>query len=188
MWSNGCKVHNAPAGKTSTEAHAGVSIIISEALLTNMKVTPSTIIPHRALSLRLPSRNYDLSITTAYTPGYHSEGKDRKIFWDSLPNYHTGLPLRTYQLIGIDANGHIGRDAPMPHIGTYGATKWTSNGTELAELATTLQLTATNSIQSCKYTSWTWQRRDGRARTRVDYILIPTNRLHKLKDNTGTVT
>ena len=30
MWSNGYKVYNAPAGKTSTEAHAGESIIIDE--------------------------------------------------------------------------------------------------------------------------------------------------------------
>ena len=76
----------------------------------------------------------------------------------------------------------------MPHIGNHGATKWTSNGTELAELAATLNLTATNTIQSCQNTTWTWQSRDGRARTRVDYILIPTRQLHKVKENTGTVT
>ena len=49
------------------------------------------------------------------------------------------------------------------------------------------KLTATNTIQSCKNTSWTWQSRDGRARTRVDYILIPTKGLAKITENTGTV-
>ena len=153
-----------------------------------MKITPAVIIPHRALTLRLHSNSYDISITAADAPADHSDGKERKAFWNQIRNHHTGLPSRTYQIIGIDANGHIGRDAPMPHIGNYGATKWTSNGTELAVLAATLNLTATNTIQSCQNTTWTWQSRDGRARTRVDYILIPTRQLHKVKANTGTVT
>ena len=179
MWSNGYKVFNAPAGKASAEAHAGVSIILSESILQNMKITPTTIIDYRAISIRLHSANFDISITSAYAPGDHSDHKDRNTFWTNLRNYHAKLPTRTYQIIGMDANGHIGRDSPMPHIGNYGATTWTNNGMDLADMTCALKLTATNTIQSCKNTSWTWQSRDGRARARVDYILIPTKGLRE---------
>ena len=152
-----------------------------------MKVTPTTVINYKAISVRLHSTNFDISISSAYSPGDHSDHKDRKAFWAKLRNYHAKQPSRTYQVIGIDANGHIGRDAPMPHVGNYGATKWTNNGLDLAEMTSSLQLTATNTIQSCADTTWTWQSRDGRARTRVDYILIPTKGLAKVIQNTGTV-
>ena len=85
-----------------------------------MKVTPTTVIDYRAISVRLQSANFDISITSAYSPGDHSDHKDRKAFWAKLRNDHAKQPSRTYQVIGIDANGHIGRDAPMPHVGNYG--------------------------------------------------------------------
>ena len=57
MWSNGYKLYSAPAGKTSTEAHAGVSIIIDELLLTNTKVTQTIIHEHRTMVVRLHNLN-----------------------------------------------------------------------------------------------------------------------------------
>ena len=96
MWSNGYKVFNAPAGKTSTEAHAGVSIILSESIMKHLKVTPVTVIEYRAISVRPHSANFDISITSAYSPGDHSDHKDRKAFWAKLRNYHAKQPSRTY--------------------------------------------------------------------------------------------
>ena len=42
MWSNGYKVYNAPAAKTSTEARAGVSFIVNQKLLSSTRGTQHT--------------------------------------------------------------------------------------------------------------------------------------------------
>ena len=47
LWSNGYKVYNAPAAKTSTEAHAGVSIIIDRKILHNTRTTQEISLAHR---------------------------------------------------------------------------------------------------------------------------------------------
>ena len=114
MWSNGYKVYNAPAGKTSTEAHAGVSIIIDESLLQSTRVTQTIIHDHRIMVVRLHNINYDIAILAAYAPGEHTNVQERSKFWTLLKNYLTKLPKNTHTFIGIDANGHIGRDTQNP--------------------------------------------------------------------------
>ena len=50
-------------------------------------------------------------------------------------------PKRTCNIIGIDANGHIGRDPPEPYVGNLGSTTWNGNETAWAELAQTAEMT-----------------------------------------------
>ena len=112
---------------------------------------------------------------------------DRAKFWAYLNRTIAKLPHRTYKILGIDANGHIGRDTPEPHIGTCGSTRWNLNGTSLAEIVQANKLTITNTMPTCKDPTWTWQNRDGHSRTKIDFILIPTSGTSKIINNTGAM-
>ena len=87
-------------------------------------------------------------------------------------------------MIGTDSNGHVGRD-PGPGIGIAGVERWTENGLELQRTCTECELSALNTLEDCKHPDWTWQRRDGKGQTRIDYILV-SNRLHsQVQSNIG---
>ena len=75
-----------------------------------------------------------MAIIAAYAPGEHTTAQEISRFWTLLKNYLTKLPNRTHTFMGIDANGHIGRDTPEPYVGNCGSTKWTHNGQEQANI------------------------------------------------------
>ena len=142
---------------------------------------------HRIMTIRISGTKYDISIKPAYAPGEHAAITERTKFWNYLNKTIAKLPHRTYKITGIDANGHIGRDPPEPYVGKCGMTRWNTNGTALANLAQATKLTTTNTMPTCKESTWTWQHRDGHSRTKIDYILIPTFGTSQIINNTGAM-
>ena len=180
LWLNGFRVFNIPAGKASSEAHAGVSIVIDQSLLVRMKVTKHIIMPHRIVNVRIHNMNQDLSFTSAYAPGDHISLAERNLVWEKLNTHLNQIPERIIKIVGIDANGHIGRDTPTPYVESKGSTRWTPNGQNLADIAQSQSMMLTNTLESCRNCTWTWQCRDGRTRNRVDYLMIPSHCISKL--------
>ena len=81
VWSNDYKVYSAPAAKASSEAHAGVCIIVDMKLLQHTRVTENKNLEHRIMTVRLHSQNYDMAIITPYAPGEHAREQNRTQFW-----------------------------------------------------------------------------------------------------------
>ena len=73
----------------------------------------------------------------------------------------------------MDANGHIGRDG-IGGVGTKGMEYWIFNGTQLQELTNDNNLTILDTLQNCDNAGYTWQRRDGKGKGRIDYLLVET--------------
>ena len=65
---NGYQIYAAPAAKISTEAHAGVCVIIDQQVTNHTKVTYEVVLEHRIVQIRLNSSKYDIAIITAYSP------------------------------------------------------------------------------------------------------------------------
>ena len=104
---------------------------------------------HRILNIRLHNKNQDISLTSAYAPGDHISQVERNIFWGKLRVHLGQVPDRVIKLVGIDANGHIGRGPPMRFVGPNGSTRWTSNGQSLADTAQSQQMMITNALEGC---------------------------------------
>ena len=75
------------------------------------------------------------------------------------------------QLIGIDANGHVGSDGPAPFVGDNGAEQWNDNGRNVSKLALERSLTILNTLSGCKHPGATWIKRSDDTQHRLDYIL-----------------
>ncbi len=87
--------------------------------------------------------------------------------------------------MGIDANGQIGADPVCPWVGSKGATKWNSNGTQLAKTAEQMDPVITNTLDNCNNAGATWLSRDGRCKTKIDYILLSRWCMGNLIGNIG---
>ena len=184
---NGYKIVYEPAGTGKQESYAGVAIVVSDKLLDKTQHHKMTWLENRILALRVKSKFFDHAIISAYAPGDHLPRSIRTRYWQALRKCVNGVPRRSYLLLGTDSNGHVGHD-PGPGIGGSGAERWTENGLELQRTCTECHLTALNTLDSCKNTGWTWQRRDGKGVTRIDYLIV-SNRLHsQISCNTGVNT
>ena len=96
------------------------------------------------------------------------------------------IPQRSSRILGIDANGHVGRDG-SGGIGCSGQEKWTNNGHELEKMTNNCRLVALNTITSCRAPGWTWQKRDGIGRGRIDYLLIDHKAQNLIRENNGAM-
>jgi hypothetical protein len=97
------------------------------------------------------------------------------------------LPKRSAIIMEIDSNGHIGRDATCSAMGN-GATKWTPNGQSLWDMCNERGLVMMNTLNNCRDAGWTWNRRDGKFQTRVDYVCVSRELVRDTKDNLGAMS
>jgi len=130
-----------------------------------------------------------LTFISAHSPGEHATSKDKEHFWHTLSSEIANLPRRTLIILGVDANGHVGKDSLGQQVGPAGAaTTWTDNGRSLAQICYGRDLFLTNTLSNCKDPGWTWTSRDGRAQTRIDYIAISSWAVRDLTTNNGVFT
>jgi exonuclease III len=181
---NGYKIFYESAGSTKLESYTGVAIIISINLLERSQLQKMSWVEGRVLAIRLKSKFFDHHFIAAYAPGDHLPRTLRNKFWSLLRKGLSGIPRRSTIILGIDANGHTGRD-PGPGIGAAGSERWTENGLELQRTCTELNLTALNTLDSCANSKWTWQRRDGKGCTRIDYLVVSNRIVSQTSRNTG---
>ena len=74
----------------------------------------------RILVVRIKSQWVDVILFAAYAPGDHLVRELRGKFWKQLDSTVRAAPRRTTRIMGIDANGHVGRDGGAG-IGEQGA-------------------------------------------------------------------
>ena len=180
-------VYNMPAGHKGHLCFTGITILVKSVIVQKAKVNKIPIIAHRALAVRIKAHTFDITIIGAYSPGDHLDRKVKQTFWTQLSQGIRQLPKRTQTILGIDANGHIGRDGGT-HVGENKTERWTENGISLKDLADDTKMAVLNTLQTCKHPDWTWQRRDGAYRGRIDYILIPVRLLARMVCNKGVDT
>jgi hypothetical protein len=140
--------------------------------------------PGRILCVRLKNEVVDITIIAAYAPGDHLTRELRGKFWKNLQKEIGDVPRRSCKILGIDANGHIGRDG-MGGVGEKGAERWTNNGHELEKTINTPQMVLLNTQSNCKNPGWTWQKRDGTGKGRIDYIAVDKILMSRIKHNKG---
>ena len=85
--------------------------------------------------VRFKNKAIDVTITGAYAPGDHLSRELRHRFWQNLDQSLRAIPQRRSRILGIDANGHVGRDG-VGGIGNAGQERWTNNGHEIEKLQT----------------------------------------------------
>ena len=141
--------------------------------------------PKRILSIRITTKLYSIDIVSAYAPGEHLPEKDKDQFWKKLQQHIAQTPNRTQPIIGIDANGHIGKITHIPNIYPVGSTKWTQNGSIMSQICCRYNLMVTNCQIACKHPGPTWWGYSGTVSTKVDYILIPLRLGGGIKNNIG---
>ena len=157
------KVFYAGCGENTTPDNvAGVAIVVSNELLKGAQVKKMVWKTHRTMAVRIKSEVMDVTLVTAYANTENTPQSKKKAFWQQLSTEIRGLPRRTLKIMGIDANGHVGRDTG-PGLGTQGAEHWTFNGQQLQELVTATEMTAINTMPNCKHPGHTWFRRNGKA-------------------------
>ena len=147
-----------PSGSSGPDQYSGVCIVVSVALLSNCRVNKIPILDSRALCIRIKSRFMDIAFLAAHAPGDQLPRPKRTQFWNTLISEINKLPKRTAVILGIDANGHVGRD-PSGGIGAASTEYWTENGQSLQELSDSCRLCALNTQNSCKNPKWTWQKK-----------------------------
>jgi hypothetical protein len=143
-------------------------------------------IDHRALAVRIKSPFIDVTLITAYAYTEHTDQQKKRNWWKDLTKEINKLPKRTNKVIGIDANGHTGRD-PGPGIGSKGEEMWTFNATQLQYMVTETQMTVTNTVDSCKNTGPTLYRRDGKASGRIDFVIMDSKHMNLMCENHGAM-
>ena len=99
-----------PSGSKGTEIFTGVTILIHQSFLHTARVNKIIIYESRALAIRIKTNRHDFTIIGAFAPGDHLERSFRQQVWAKLNQHIRQLPKRTTPIMGIDANGHIGRD------------------------------------------------------------------------------
>jgi hypothetical protein len=105
-------------------------------------------------------------------------------FWKTLQKEIGDVPRRSCKILGIDANGHIGRDG-MGGVGEKGAERWTNNGHELEKTINIAQMVLLNTQSNCMNPGWTWQKRDGTGKGRIDFIAVDKILMSRIKQNKG---
>ena len=140
----------------------------------------------RILTIRLKNLAIDVTVTGAYAPGDHLPKELRQKFWATLERNMRSIPQRCSRIMGIDANGHVGRDG-IGGIGTAGQERWTNNGHELERMTNNSRMVALNTLNNCKNPKWTWQKRDETGRGRIDYLLIDHKYQNLVKSNDGAM-
>ena len=175
------------SGESSIDLHAGVIVAIKAKLVEGVKITKVPACSHRALLIRLKSEFIDVTLITGYSPGDHLSRTHRLPFWKQLGDVVSKLPKRTTVIMGIDANGHIGRDG-TGMVGESGAERWTENGQALHTFTERCGLAVLNTRSNCKEPGWTWKRVDGKGQGRIDYLLISNSRVGCVTSNTGATT
>ena len=179
------KIFFEPSGSDGAEQYAGVAVIVSLEILHKARVNKIQILEHRALGIRVKTQHMDIMFIAAYAPGDHLPRATRQHFWSTLSTEIRKAPRRTVIIVGTDANGHVGRD-PSGGIGPANPEYWSENGLQLQELTEDCRLTAVNTLASCKDPGWTWQKRDGTTKGRIDYILLTSNRVSQIDVNQGS--
>jgi hypothetical protein len=163
----------------------GVIIAIREELLGKGTTKKWASLAGRILTVRLKTQFVDVSIVGAYAPGEHLPKVQKAEFWKLLTRTLKEIPRRSVRILGIDGDGHIGRDPSG--VGSAGQERGTSNGLEIDKLFIVGQLTALNTLQSCQDPGWTWQKRNGTGRGRIDYIIVDKKQLGLIKKNHGAI-
>ena len=143
------------SGESTVDMHAGVIIAVQNKFVTGSRITKLPASSHRSLALRIKTEFIDVTIVAGYAPGDHLPRKLRQPFWRQLEQFLRKLPKRTIKILGIDANGHIGRDG-TGMVGIAGAERWTENGHALHDLAETTEMTVLNTRKNCAEPGWTW--------------------------------
>ena len=170
------------SGTSNVDMHAGVIVVIHSKLLHGSKVTKIPACSHRALMIRVKAEYIDVTFVSGHAPGDHLPRKIRQEFWKPLAAAIRQLPKRTAILVGIDANGHIGRDGTGT-VGQAGAERWTENGQSLNDLSERCGISVMNTMTNCLEPGWTWKRADGGGMGRIDYLLLSTGRMGQVKSN-----
>ncbi len=179
------KIYYEGHGDAGSELMTGIAILIHNNLLTKGTLEKKWVaMSGRILTVRLKNKAIDISIVGAYAPGDHLGKEIRSKFWKSLDQNTRAIPGRSSKIIGIDANGHIGRDG-VGGIGQAGQERWTNNGHELEKMANNCRMVALNTLQNCREPGWTWQRRDGTGRGRIDYLMVEHSAQNLIKINHG---
>ena len=179
------KVYYEGHGMAGTELMTGICILINKKLITKGTIEKKWVIMNgRILMVRIKNHMMDVTIVGAYAPGDHLPREIRFKFWRSLEQGITEIPRRSTKIMGIDANGHIGRDG-MGGIGEAGQERWTNNGHDLERVVNSSAMTALNTQDNCKNPGWTWQRRDGIGKGRIDYLVVETKMLGRVWENNG---
>ena len=172
-------------GEGGTEVMTGLAILIHKRLITKKTMEKKWVsVTGRILTVRLKNMAIDVTITGAYAPGDHLSRELRHKFWHQLDQNMRSIPRRSSRILGIDANGHIGRDG-VGGIGSAGQERWTNNGHEMEKMTNNCRMVALNTLQNCREPGWTWQKRDGTGRGRIDYLLIDYKAQNLIKENGG---
>ena len=128
------KLFHEANGNGGTEWMTGLVISIRKSLLVRQSIVKKwTAMEGRILLVRIKNIAIDVTICAAYAPGDHLSRELRGRFWDNLRKAFRELPNRTTKVVGIDANGHTGRDG-IGGIGKNGQERWTNNGHELEKM------------------------------------------------------
>ena len=184
------KIFVQAAGMHEHEKYAGTGIIVHRSLLHKMRVVKNTIIPARGMVLGVRDEMVDISMITGYAPGDHLPRDKRREFWKNLKAQIRNLPARTTILMGIDANGQTGRDGSAA-VGGGSQGRWTENGAALDDLLDSTRLNALNCLPSCtvdRSQNWSWMRRDGVAKTLIDFLVVSRHLVGKILTNQGPCT
>ena len=175
------------SGESAVDMHAGVIVAVRQDLLKNARVNKIPACSHRALLVRIKTRFVDVTFVAGYSPGDHLPRNLRTPFWKQLGEAVSRLPKRTTVIMGIDANGRVGRDG-TGSVGEAGSERWTENGHSLHTFAERCQLTVLNTMSNCLNPGWTWRRSDGGGQGRIDYSLVSTDRTNMVNSNAGAVS
>ena len=179
------KVFYAGCGENTTPDNvAGVAIVVSNELMVGAQVRKMVWKTHRIMAVRIKSEYNDVTLVTAYANTENTAQGKKKAFWQQISTELRRLPRRTIKIMGIDANGHIGRDTG-PGLGSQGAEHWTFNGQQLQELVTITEMTAINTMPNCANAGHTWFRRDGKGSGRIDYMVIDNRMVGSISHNFG---
>jgi exonuclease III len=179
------KVYYEGHGTAGTELMTGICILIAKKLLTKGTLDKKWVpMNGRILMVRLKNQVMDITIVGAYAPGDHLTRELRSRFWRMLEQSMREIPKRSTKVMGIDANGHIGRDG-MGGVGEAGQERWTNNGHDLERVINNNAMAALNTQNNCKSPGWTWQRRDGVGKGRIDYLVVEAKMMNRVWENTG---
>ena len=179
------KIYYEAHGEGGTEFMTGVAILIHKRLITKKTMEKKWVaMIGRILTVRLKNQAIDVTVTGAYAPGDHLSRASRQTFWQKLDQNMRAIPHRSSRILGIDANGHVGRDG-VGGVGNAGQERWTNNGHDLEKMTNNCGMVALNTLQNCIDPGWTWQKRDGTGRGRIDYLLIDYSAQNLIKENGG---
>jgi hypothetical protein len=143
------KVYFEGHGEGGTELMTGVCILVNKSLLTRGTNEKKWVkMNGRVLVVRLKNKTVDVTMVGAYAPGDHLSKDLRQKFWATLDQTMKEIPRRSNKIMGIDANGHVGRDG-MGGIGEAGQERWTNNGHEFEKVINNVRMAALNTQTNC---------------------------------------